>query len=86
MQDQHIVEIADRIGESGDLPRTVEQGGELPVECDDLSFALTDERTVIFAGLDFHPLPLHAIDSDHTVEVAKRVIFLLTGEHRSDES
>ncbi len=24
--------------------------------------------------------------SDHTVEVAKRVIFLLTGEHRSDES
>ncbi len=94
VQDQHLADVAARIHDTGEQLRTVdaeglrlemfEPGGELRPDAGALGYVLTDKGTVMFAGTDFRPSPLHTIDSDRTVEALAEFLALKPGDTDSE--
>lgn len=94
VQDQHIADVAGRMRDEGDLIRAVdaeglrlelfEPGTESQRDAGALGYVLTDRGTVIFAAADFRPSPLHAMDSDRTVEALAEFLALKPGDTDSE--
>lgn len=89
VQDQHVAGQADRIRADGELLQRVDHDGlrlelfeptaDLSATPGALAYVLADHDQVIFAGTDFRPSPLHAIDSDRTVEALAEFLALRPG-------
>src|SRR5690606_36760582 len=94
VQDQHTRETAALLRDGGEVLRAVdsgdlrleliEVGGDVRHDPGALGYVLTDRGTVIFAAADFRPSPLHAVDSDRTVEALAEFLALQAGD--SDDS
>ncbi|MBN9611774.1 MAG: hypothetical protein BGO26_01315 [Actinobacteria bacterium 69-20] len=94
VQDQHLIETAARIRVDGELLRAVEAeglrlelfepGAESQRDAGALGYVLTDRGTVIFAAADFRPSPLHAIDTDRTVEALAEFLAVKPGDTDSE--
>lgn len=90
VQDQHTNEAATQLRDGGEVLRAVdsgdlrleiiEAGGEVSHDPGALGYVLTDRGTVIFAAADFRPSPLHAVDSDRTVEALAEFLALKPGD------
>lgn len=90
VQDRFVTELASRIADSSELLRSneydairldlFEPAGELGAGAGALGYVLSDRGTVVFAGTDFRPSPLHAIDSDRTVEALAEFLALRAGD------
>jgi len=89
VQDQHVAAQADRVRANGELLRRVDHDGlrlelfeptsELGAMPGALAYVLADHDQPIFAGADFRPSPLHAIDSDRIVEALAEFLALRPG-------
>jgi hypothetical protein len=94
IQEAGVAQLAGRIADDGDLIRDVQHDdvtlrlyaptGELPADRDAIGYVLADHDTVVFAGFDFHPSPLHAVDSDATVEALAEFLALRPGDVEDD--
>ncbi len=90
IQDRHTHDLAVRIADDGDLLRDVDHDGltlrlyaptgDLPADRDAIGYVLTDGDAVMFASTDFRPSPLHAVDSDATVEALAEFLALRPGD------
>mgnify|MGYP001032311813 CR=1 FL=1 len=90
VQDQHTRETATLLRDGGDVLRTVDSGdlrleliepdGEIRHVSGALGYVLTDRGTAIFAAADFRPSPLHAVDSDRTIEALAEFLALKPGD------
>ena len=94
VQDQHTADVAGRMRDEGELLRAVEAeglrlelfepGAESQRDAGALGYVLTDRGTVIFAAADFRPSPLHAIDTDRTVEALAEFLAVKPGDTDSE--
>lgn len=94
VEDHAIAAAAARIADTGDLLRAVEHdgirlclyepGAELGAGRGALGYVLTDGGSVVFAGTDFRPSPLHAVDSDRTVEAIVGFLAMRPGDTDED--
>lgn len=90
VQDQHTNDVAALLRNDGEVLRSVdsgdlrleliEAGGEIRHDSGALGYVLTDRETVIFAGTDFRPSPLHPVDSDRTAESLAEFLALKPGD------
>jgi hypothetical protein len=90
VEDNHTAETATLLRDGGEVLRSVdsgdlrleliEPGGEARHDPAALGYVLTDRGTVIFAAADFRPSPMHAVDSDRTVEALAEFLALTPGD------
>lgn len=90
VQDQHTRETAALLRDGGEVLRAVDSGdlrleliepdGEIRHDSGALGYVLTDRGTAIFAAADFRPSPLHAVDSDRTIEALAEFLALKPGD------
>ena len=90
IEDAGITQLAARIADDGDLLREVHDDevtlrmyaptGELPTDRDAIGYVLTYHDSVVFAGMDFHPSPLYAVDSDRAVEALAGFLAVRPGD------
>jgi hypothetical protein len=90
IEDAGITQLAARIADDGDLLREVHDDevtlrmyaptGELPADRDAIGYVLTYHDSVVFAGMDFHPSPLYAVDSDRAVEALAGFLAVRAGD------
>lgn len=90
IEDHHMARVAARLRADGEVLRHVE-GEDLSLEIIEpgagsrdnlgaLGYVLSESGTVIFAAADFRPSPLHAVDSDRTVEALAEFLSLQPGD------
>lgn len=94
LQDAAVTATATRLRDDGEVLRSV-ASGDLQLElikpgsstqhdAGALGYVLSAHGTVIFAAADFRPSPLHAIDSDRTVEALAEFLALQPGDTDSE--
>ena len=90
IQVRHTNDVAAALRDGGELLRAVdsgdlrleliEAGGVIRHDPGALGYVLTDRGTITFAAADFRPSPLHAVDSDRTVEALAEFLALKPGD------